>query len=67
MDLTVCVSEWVMHERVIEARLDRALMPVLRTVFEELAAEGREDLSNQGSPRWRVAERVHLRYEGTLR
>ena len=55
----------VMRERAIEAKLDPALMPGLRTVFEELATEGREYLSDQGSPRWRVAKRVHLRYEGT--
>ncbi|MCI0429315.1 MAG: hydantoinase B/oxoprolinase family protein, partial [Rhodospirillales bacterium] len=55
----------VMRERTVEAKLDPALMPGLRAVFEALAAEGREELSGQGSPRWRVAERVHLRYEGT--
>lgn len=55
----------VMRERAIEAKLDPAIMPGLRTVLEELAAEGRKDLSGQGSPRWRVAKRVHLRYEGT--
>ncbi|MGH8469841.1 MAG: hydantoinase B/oxoprolinase family protein [Gammaproteobacteria bacterium] len=55
----------VMRERAIEAKLDPAIMPGLRTVFEELVAEGREDLSDQGSPRWRVAKRAHLRYEGT--
>ena len=55
----------VMRERAIEAKLDPAVMPGLRTVFEELAAEDREALSGQGSPRWRVAKRVHLRYEAT--
>jgi len=55
----------VMRERAIEAKLDPALMPGLRTVFEELATEGREYSRDQGSPRWRVAKRVHLRYEGT--
>ncbi len=55
----------VMRERAIEAKLDPAVMPRLRAVFEELAKEGRKDLSGQRNPRWHVAERVHLRYEGT--
>jgi 5-oxoprolinase (ATP-hydrolysing) len=57
----------VMRERAIEAALEPGLMPRLRAVCEELAAEGREELIRQEIPeeRHHTIRRLHLRYEGT--
>ena len=55
------------RERAIEARLDDATVAALEKDFAGLAAEASGEVSGQGVPADRIAlaQRVHLRYEGT--
>lgn len=56
-----------MRERAIEARLDDAAVAALAGHLDELCAEARNELLEQGEDEGRIEliRRVHLRYEGT--
>ena len=56
-----------LRDRAVEARLDDAGADRLGRVLDELAAEARAELAEQGigEERIRVLRRAHVRYEGT--
>ena len=56
-----------LRQRAIEATLDAALMPRLAETIEELGAEGRAELEQQGVATDRISTepRIHIRYSGT--
>jgi 5-oxoprolinase (ATP-hydrolysing) len=56
-----------LRERAIEARLEPALIPQLEVALTQLSEAGRAEVASQGVPAdsINVAQRVHLRYEGT--
>lgn len=59
----------VLKEKAVEAKLNEELLSELEQILEQLAREGKTDLSadaqSQTPEKIQVLRRVHLRYEGT--
>ncbi len=60
-------DQTAMREQALEITLSASVMTTLEARLQALADEARQDLLSQGveSARIRVAQRVHLRYDGT--
>ncbi|MDO8299088.1 hydantoinase B/oxoprolinase family protein [Lacisediminimonas sp.] len=60
-------DQTAMREQAIEQRLDEHAMPVLAQALQALSTEAADTLRAQGvaAARIQIAQRVHLRYEGT--
>jgi 5-oxoprolinase (ATP-hydrolysing) len=56
-----------LKERAVETPLTDPAIPVLRQIFDEIAAESRSEINDQGvdDAQIQVLRKVHLRYEGT--
>lgn len=58
----------VLRERAVEAKLDEDLVPQLEQRLEQLAQEGKEELSRKDAKaeeKIQIFQKVHLKYEGT--